>query len=64
VRKHIEHILRRLEVPARTAAAVCYLAGSGVPTSHRRLTDVIDRYLPDVFEGDPRPGPFDTSAAG
>jgi len=28
VRKHVEHILCRLEVPSRTAAAVCYITGS------------------------------------
>jgi hypothetical protein len=46
--------------------AVTYVSSyhGWAPTSHRRLTDLIDRYLPDVFEGDPRPGPFDTSAAG
>ena len=28
VRKHVEHILDRLGVPSRTAAAVCYITGS------------------------------------
>jgi DNA-binding CsgD family transcriptional regulator len=28
VRKHVEHILFRLGVPSRTAAAVCYITGS------------------------------------
>jgi DNA-binding CsgD family transcriptional regulator len=28
VRKHVEHILYRLGVPSRTAAAVCYITGS------------------------------------
>jgi DNA-binding CsgD family transcriptional regulator len=28
VRKHVEHILERLGVPSRTAAAVCYITGS------------------------------------
>jgi len=29
VRKHVEHILGRLGVASRTAAAVCYITGSG-----------------------------------
>jgi len=28
VRKHLEHVLSRLGVPSRTAAAVCYITGS------------------------------------
>jgi DNA-binding CsgD family transcriptional regulator len=28
VRKHLEHILQRLDVPTRTAAAVCYITGN------------------------------------
>lgn len=28
VRKHLEHILQRLDVPTRTAAAVCYITGT------------------------------------
>jgi DNA-binding CsgD family transcriptional regulator len=31
VRKHVEHILSRLGVPSRTAAAVCYITGSAPP---------------------------------
>lgn len=30
VRKHLEHILQRLDLPTRTAAAVCYITGTQV----------------------------------
>ncbi|MCW2570993.1 MAG: hypothetical protein JWO88_1051 [Frankiales bacterium] len=45
VRKHLEHILQRLAVPTRTAAAVCYITGTqALPdptwTASLRLHDV------------------------
>jgi DNA-binding CsgD family transcriptional regulator len=46
VRKHVEHILRRLDVPTRTAAAVCYIAGSA-PTHDSVWTASISAMLSD-----------------
>jgi DNA-binding CsgD family transcriptional regulator len=46
VRKHVEHILRRLDVPTRTAAAVCYIAGSA-PTQRSLWTASISAMLSD-----------------
>jgi len=46
VRKHVEHILDRLGVPSRTAAAVCYITGSA-PAREASWTAV----LPSVLAG-------------
>ena len=46
VRKHVEHILDRLGVPSRTAAAVCYITGSA-PAQTPPWTAV----LPSVLAG-------------
>jgi DNA-binding NarL/FixJ family response regulator len=50
-RKHVEHILRRLELPTRTAAAVMYLKAS-TPRTHPPWTASIPSMLPSGDEPD------------